>query len=76
MPELVVSDVPAEIVEALQRRAASAGTSAEAEHRRILEDALRTPHRDFWEKAARLRAEIGRLDVDTTDIIRFYRDTR
>ena len=75
MPDLLVSDVPAEIVEALQRRAERAGTSAEAEHLRILEKAL-LPHRAFWEEAARLRAEIGRLDVDTTEIIRFYRDTR
>lgn len=75
MPDLLLTDVPAEIVEALQRRAERAGTSAEAEHLRILEEAL-LPHREFWEEAARLRAEIGRLDGDTTAIIRFYRDTR
>jgi plasmid stability protein len=40
MPQLLVRDVPAEIVDALKRRAAAAGHSAEAEHRRILEAAL------------------------------------
>lgn len=52
MPDLLVTDVPAEIAEAP------------------------LSHRDLWEEAARLRAEIGRLDGDTTEIIRFYRDTR
>lgn len=75
MPDLLVTNVPAEIAVALQRRAERAGTSAEAEHLRILEEAPLS-HRDLWEEAARLRAEIGRLDGDTTEIIRFYRDTR
>jgi plasmid stability protein len=75
MPQLLVRDVPPEIVDALKRRAASAGRSAEAEHRRILEEALKEPVRDFWEEAAELRAELaGRITDDSTDIIRADRD--
>ena len=47
MPQLLVRDVPAEIVDALQRRAAAAGHSAEAEHRRILEAVLSKLERGF-----------------------------
>jgi plasmid stability protein len=76
MPQLLVRDVPAEIVDALKRRAAKAGLSAEAEHRRILEEALGSTKEEFLARAARQRAETGRLDVDTTEIIRAFRDAR
>ena len=55
MAQLLVRDVPPDVVEALKRRAAEHGRSAEAEHRLILEAAL-CPDRDgFWERAATLR---------------------
>jgi len=38
MPQLLVRDVPQDVVEALKRRAAEHGRSAEAEHRIILEE--------------------------------------
>lgn len=41
MRQLIVRDVPQEIVGALKRRAARHRRSAEAEHRVILRDALR-----------------------------------
>lgn len=40
MRQLIVRDVPPEIVGALKRRASRHGRSAEAEHRLILHDAL------------------------------------
>ena len=40
MPTLVVRNVDAAIVKALKARAGKRGTSAEAEHRAILRDAL------------------------------------
>ena len=43
MPELLVRDVPEDVVEALRRRAAEHGRSDEAEHRSILEEALCVP---------------------------------
>lgn len=77
MPQLLVRDVPLEIVDALKRRAAKAGLSAEAEHRRILVEALRSSKEEFLARAARQRAETeGRITVDTTEIIREFRDSR
>lgn len=43
--QLVIKDVDAEIVSALRERAASNNRSMEAEHREILERALRGPQR-------------------------------
>jgi antitoxin FitA len=40
MRQLVVRNVPPEVVTRLRRRAAEHGRSAEAEHRKILEEAL------------------------------------
>ena len=40
MAQLIVCDIDAELVLALQRRAAQHGCSAEAKHRQILRDAL------------------------------------
>lgn len=42
MRQLIVRDVPPEIVGALKRRASRHGRSAEAEHRLILRDALQS----------------------------------
>lgn len=41
MRQLIVRDVPPDVVSALKRRAARHGRSAEAEHRLLLRDALR-----------------------------------
>jgi plasmid stability protein len=77
MPQLLVRDVPTDIVEALKRRAAEHGRSAEAEHRAILELALRPEREGFWERAAKLREETrGRIFTDSTDLIRQDRDER
>lgn len=42
MAQLIVRDIAPEVVSALKRRAARHGRSAEAEHRLLLRDALRT----------------------------------
>ena len=77
MPQLLVRDVPQDVVEALKRRAAEHGRSAEAEHRIILEEALRPGRAGFWERAAKLREETpGRILTDSTDLIRQDRDER
>jgi antitoxin FitA len=77
MPQLLVRDVPQDVVEALKRRAAERGRSAEAEHRIILEEALRPGRAGFWERAAKLREETrGRILTDSTDLIRRDRDER
>lgn len=45
MGQLLVRDLDEALVEALKKRAAAHGRSAEAEHRAILEQALRGPKR-------------------------------
>jgi len=77
MPQLLVRDVPPDIVEALKRRAAQHGRSAEAEHRAILEEALRAGRAAFRQRAATLReATRGRISGDSADLIRRDRDSR
>jgi plasmid stability protein len=77
MAQLLVRDLSPDIVEALKRRASEHGRSAEAEHRIILEEALRTRDNGFWERAAKLRDELrGRISGDSTDLIREDRDRR
>jgi antitoxin FitA len=77
MPQLLVRDVPQDVVEALKRRAAEHGRSAEAEHRVILEETLRAGRSGFWERAAKLREELGdRILTDSTELIRQDRDER
>jgi plasmid stability protein len=77
MPQLLVRDVPPDVVEALKRRAAEHGRSAEAEHRIILEETLRAGRAGFWERAAKLREETrGRITVPSEELIRQDRDER
>ena len=77
MPQLLVRDVPQDVVEALKRRAVEHGHSAEAEHRIILEEALRPARAGFWERAAALRAEThDRKLTNSTELIRQDRDER
>jgi plasmid stability protein len=47
MAQLLVRNVPQDVIEALKRRAAEHGRSTEAEHRLILEEALRAGRADF-----------------------------
>jgi plasmid stability protein len=75
MAQLLVRDVPRDVVEALKKRAATHGRSAEAEHRAILEESLKVGRASFWERAAELRkATRGRIKKDSADLIREDRD--
>jgi plasmid stability protein len=77
MPQLLVCDVPQDVVEALKRRAAEHGRSVEAEYRVIFEEALRAARGGFWERAATLRAATrGRISVPSEDLIRQDHDER
>jgi plasmid stability protein len=78
MAQLIVRELDEGIVAALKARAARNGRSAEAEHRRILEAALREDAGEmtaFAEAAARLRARF-RSKLDSTDFVRAARDER
>ena len=77
MAQLLVRGIPQDVVEALKRRAAARGRSAEAEHRAILEETLKPGREGFWERAAALRAETrGRKLTNSTALIRQDRDER
>ena len=51
MGQLLVRDLDPSLIEALKRRAAARGRSAEAEHRAILEQALHGPPRRTFAEA-------------------------
>jgi len=77
MPQLLVRDVPRDIVEALKRQASLHGRSAEAEHRSILERALKAGRETFRRRAASLRDQTrGRIVGESADLIREDRDSR
>lgn len=73
MSQLTVRNVNEQVVQALKRRAAAHGRSAEAEHREILRAALLTKEEDFVSHAKALRARLS-SSVDSTDLIRRDRD--
>jgi plasmid stability protein len=77
MAQLLVRNIPDRLVQALKDRAAKHGRSAEAEHRAILEENLKAPAADFWEKARKYREETrGRIITDSAELIRQDRDSR
>jgi len=79
MAQLLVRDISDRIVAELKKRAKRNGRSAEAEHRAILEQALKPSAADFWREADRLRNELqesGRMFTDSTKFIRQDRDRR
>ncbi len=77
MPQLLVRDVPRDVVEALKRQASRHGRSAEAEHRAILEQALKAGRESFRARAGQLReATRGRIAGQSADLIREDRDRR
>jgi plasmid stability protein len=74
MGQLVVRGLDAHLIRALKQRAARAGRSAEAEHRAILEAALRPETEDFAATAARMRARTSPQSTDSAGLIRRNRD--
>lgn len=71
MAQLTVRNVDDEIATALKLRARRAGRSAEAEHRRILERALRTELPvDFFDEARTRRVRLPDEFGSTTDMLR------
>jgi plasmid stability protein len=72
MAQLIVRDLPAEIVVALKRRAAKSNRSAEQEHREILKVALKGPKR---RPLAAVLAAIPNVGEDA-DFAREQRDRR
>jgi plasmid stability protein len=79
MGQLLVRDIPDETVAALKAQAKKHGRSAEAEHRAILQEALKPKANSFWEEADELRQaleESGRTFTDSAELLRRDRDSR
>jgi plasmid stability protein len=77
MAQLLVRKLDDDLVVRLKARAAEHGRSAEAEHRAILQQALRPKDDDFWARADEFRRRTaGKMKTDSTDLIREERDRR
>ena len=77
MAQLLVRNVSEDVIAALKRRAKANGRSVEAEHRVVLEAALKPSLERFVERAAKLRKETrGKIKTDSADLIRADRDSR
>lgn len=75
MGQLPVHKVDDELIRRLKQRAAMAGRSVEAEHRLLLEQALRPGNASFIERARRhLGATRGRTHVGSAELIRAHSD--
>jgi plasmid stability protein len=75
MAQLTVRNIDSDLVQRLKIRAARHNRSAEAEHRAILEVALRSVPTDFWERARELRTAMkGRSHTDSVTLLRQDRD--
>jgi|GEM_PF-157218 len=75
MATLIVRNIDDAIVKALKQRASDHGVSAEAEHRKILEQVLLRPAQKSFAEALRLIPSVGndadfeRMQDDTTDTV-------
>jgi antitoxin FitA len=78
MGQLLVRDLDDEIIRRIKRRAAAHGLSTEAEHRAILEAALRGGQAGTSpiEASRRFRQELAPSTADGADIIRAAREER
>lgn len=77
MAQLLVRNVPDDVVAALKRRAKANGHSVEAEHRLVLAATLKPSLGRFIERATKLREETrGKIKTDSVDLIRADRDSR
>jgi plasmid stability protein len=75
MAQLLVRNVDDDLVRRLKMRATAAGRSAEAEHRLILEQALKPDVAAFKERARALRERTkGRSTIESWELIRADRD--
>ena len=74
MGQLIVRGLDDRLIQSLKQRAVRAGHSAEAEHRAILEQALRSETETFAEAAARLRARTPPQTTNSADLVRRDRD--
>jgi len=75
MAQLTVRNLDDAVVVALKERAQKAGRSAEAEHRKILEEVLcARERRDFFDQMGARRVRLRSDGTSTTALLRADRD--
>lgn len=73
MPTVVISDLPAPLLDRLRERALTQGRSLEAEAKFILETALQQPTEDVWAEVDEIHNELaasGRTFCDSVELLR------
>lgn len=76
MGQLIVRNLDDDVIKRLKKRARLADKSLEQTVRDILSEAARPSREEALAEMHRLRAKIGRVTLDATDLIREDRDSR
>jgi plasmid stability protein len=76
MGQILVRNLEDGVIERLKARALKAHKSLEQTVRDILTEAAKPSKEELWAEIDRLRAEIGPVSLDATDLIREDRDSR
>jgi antitoxin FitA len=74
MPDLLVRDIDPELYERLRDKARAQGKSLAQVAREAFADKFAPSKEELWAEAARLRAKIGKVSGDSTELIREDRD--
>ena len=76
MAQLTVRNLSGDLVRSLRVRAAQNGRSAEAEHRLILDQALKSDWTAWWERVDAFRSKTKKQKSDSAQLLREMRDSR
>ena len=74
MAQVLIRDLPDELVDRLEERARSRGQSLEAHLREVLEESVRGDREEFLRFAREMRERSGPQPTDSTQLIRDSRD--
>ena len=75
MVDILVRNVDQDTARRLKEKAAAKGMSLSEAAREALTLFVKPDKAELWEKAKRLRNELGTVSGDSTDIIRQWRDS-
>jgi len=76
MPDLLVRDIDAQTYERMKKRAKAKRQSLVQAARDALEEQFKPSKQELWSAADQLRAHIGTIDGNSTDLIREDRDNK
>jgi len=77
MAQMLIRNLSDQAVDHIKQRARTAGRSAEAEARDILEREAQAAKAEWWRKVSEIRKLTeGKITGDSTDLIREDRDSR